>query len=163
MGNLTRPFPSHRNIVITSKSGVVWEHSIMHTHEHASGVNRCKQHEGSSGWPSPREKNMKILPYIHSCRSCSFNSPACHLSPVEAGEGGGDGVLILAPLNLRIRCREDDFDMAWVALVGVDTTVGTVSATAGFLWTQIGVVSTTILCDSRMRKNVRVPAGRQCS
>lgn len=32
------------------------------------------------------------------------------------------------------RRRQDDLDVAWVTLVGVDTTVGSVCAAAGFLW-----------------------------
>ena len=40
---------------------------------------------------------------------------------------------MFALLDFYISCSEDDLDVARVALVGVDTTVGTVCAAAGFL------------------------------
>lgn len=44
-----------------------------------------------------------------------------------------DGVFVFAPLDFDISCGEDDFNVARVTLIRVDTTVGTVCTTAGFL------------------------------
>jgi hypothetical protein len=66
-------------------------------------------------------------------RTSGFNPPSCNLSSVQAGERWCDGIFVFASLDFHISCSEDDFDVARVTLVGVDTTVGTVCATAGFL------------------------------
>ena len=56
------------------------------------------------------------------------------LTPVESRElADGALVLILGTLNNLITNREDNLDVARVALVGVDTTVSAVCTTAGFL------------------------------
>jgi hypothetical protein len=44
-----------------------------------------------------------------------------------------DGILVLVPLYNLVLRTDDDFDMAWVTLVRVDTTVSTVCAAASFL------------------------------
>lgn len=44
-----------------------------------------------------------------------------------------DNVLVVALLDLNIGSGKDDFDVARVALVGVNATVGAVGAAAGFL------------------------------
>jgi hypothetical protein len=71
--------------------------------------------------------------HIRLCSS-SLDPLPCHLSPVQSGERWHYAVFIFAPLHLSVGCRENDFYVAWVTLVRVDTTVGTICTTAGFLW-----------------------------
>ncbi len=54
------------------------------------------------------------------------------MSAVKAGKLL-DNVLVVALLNLNIGSGKDDFDMARMALVGVNATVCAVGAAAGFL------------------------------
>ena len=81
------------------------------------------------------------------------------MPPVETREGGvGNDILVLGTLNLGLGCREDDLDVAWVALVGVDATVRTVSAAAGFL--RRGQFCASL---AGFSNDVREPAERRCS
>ena len=79
-------------------------------------------------------RSTPIICVPNSSRPCSLNALACDLPAVEASKGttGRDNIILCA-FNFFIRNTEDDFDVAGVALVGVDTTVCTVRAAAGFL------------------------------
>jgi hypothetical protein len=54
------------------------------------------------------------------------------LSTVETTEAE-NGILILVSLYLLLLRADDYFDMAWVTLVRVDTTMSAICTTAGFL------------------------------
>lgn len=64
------------------------------------------------------------------CPRC-LNALSCHLSSVQSSQRKGG--LVCGLLNLDLRSGKDDFDMHGVTLVRVNTTVGTVCATTGFL------------------------------
>jgi hypothetical protein len=78
------------------------------------------------------DKSSRGTVYYTECLSTRSLDPlAGDLSAVEARESGfGDGGGLL---NLSVGGGEDDLDVARVTLVGVDATVGTVRAAAGFL------------------------------
>ena len=63
----------------------------------------------------------------------SLNPPSCDLSSVQTDERWCDSILVFASLDFYVSCCEDNLDVARVSLVGVDTTMRTVCATAGFL------------------------------
>lgn len=64
--------------------------------------------------------------------SASFNPPSRHLSPVQASQRDCRG-LVRGLLHLHIRSRQDYFHVCGMTLERVNTTMGTVCATAGFL------------------------------
>jgi len=63
----------------------------------------------------------------------SLNSPSCDLSSVQTNERWCGSIFVFASLHFYVGCGEDDLNVARVTLVGVDTTVGTICAAAGFL------------------------------
>jgi hypothetical protein len=73
-----------------------------------------------------------VVLLAHRSRPRSLNPLPRHLSAVKTGVAH-DGILVLVSLDDLIFRTDDDFDMAWVTLVGVDTTMSTVCAAAGFL------------------------------
>lgn len=93
-----------------------------------------------------------------SSRASGLNPLPCDLPPIETRKGS-HSVLILAPLNLNITRRKEDFNMAGVTLVWVDTTVGAVGAAASFLVRGRGWCKCH---ESAISMNVRGPAARQC-
>jgi len=70
-----------------------------------------------------------IISRSNLCPSC-LNTLPRYLSPVETNQSG---LLVGCLLDLGITGNEDNFDVARVSLVRVNTTVGTVRATTGFL------------------------------
>ena len=86
-------------------------------------------------WARPSPGTLDTQGEIEA-RSCagSLDALARDLPAVEASKGttGCDNIILCA-FNFFIRNTEDNFDVAGVALVGVDTTVCTVRAAAGFL------------------------------
>lgn len=79
-------------------------------------------------------KPTKIIHHttLHSSTG-SLNPSPGDLAAVESSKGKGGGGNVGGLLDLNIAGAQDDLDMAGVALVGVDTTMGTVCAAAGFL------------------------------
>ena len=61
----------------------------------------------------------------------SFDTSSGYLPPVEAGKGCGD--LVCGLLHFNFGGTKNDLYMRRVALIRVDTTMGTICATAGFL------------------------------
>jgi len=61
----------------------------------------------------------------------SFDTSSGYLPPVEAGKGSGD--LVCGLLYFSFAGAKNDLYMRRVALVRVDTTMGSIRATAGFL------------------------------
>jgi hypothetical protein len=55
---------------------------------------------------------------------------------------GNDSILVLIPLYWLLLNTKYDLDMAWVALVGVDSTVCAICAAAGFLWKYVSSMTT---------------------
>ena len=95
---------------------------------------------------------------------CSLDPSASNLPPIEAGESrSSDGILVLRPLDLLVGRGKDDLDVARVSLVGVDATVRTVCAAAGFLVRSKYIVMRLCFVYGRVKRDVREPAGRQCS
>lgn len=81
----------------------------------------------------PKASSPDNINYKKLC-SGSLNPPSGNLSPVQSSQGSsGNGILILALLDLNIGSAKDDLHMRRVTLVRVDTTMSTVCATTGFL------------------------------
>jgi len=67
-------------------------------------------------------------------RTGSFNSLPSNLSPVQTNEPRFfHTIQILAPLNLLVANRQNDFYVARVSLIGVNATMGTIRPSTGFL------------------------------
>jgi hypothetical protein len=68
-----------------------------------------------------------------TCLNCtrSFDTSSGYLPPVEAGKGSGN--LVCSLLYFSFAGAKNDLYVCRVALVRVDTTMGTICATAGFL------------------------------
>jgi hypothetical protein len=95
---------------------------------HVICIQRKTRHELYIWWhPVPSITGQQT----RGLRTGSLNAFPRDLSPVETDECVC--ILVLAPLNLLLRCGEDDLDVARVALVRIDATVCTVRAAAGFL------------------------------
>jgi hypothetical protein len=71
-----------------------------------------------------RHEHERLLP-------CRLDPLPRYLSPVEASEGSSN--LVSSLLNLDVRSGEDNLHVRGVALVRVNTTVGTVRAATRFL------------------------------
>lgn len=86
----------------------------------------------------PRDHDFSLI-LAHSpglsIRSSSLNSSPRHLSSIQTRQSarGNDSILVFTALDFFFASTEDDFDMARVTLVGIDTTVRTVCSAAGFL------------------------------
>ena len=67
-----------------------------------------------------------------TCLNCtrSFDTSSGYLPPVEASKGSD---LVCGLLYFSFAGAKNDLYVCWVALVWVDTTMGTICATAGFL------------------------------
>jgi hypothetical protein len=81
---------------------------------------------------SSREPHKDDMQQALGSCPCGLNTPAGNLPAVEACKGS-NSILVLAALNLLITTSKVNLDVAGVALVRVNTTVRTVSATACFL------------------------------
>jgi hypothetical protein len=94
-------------------------------------IGKRTTHKQSSPASSREPHKDDMQQELDSC-PCSLNTPAGNLPAVEACKGS-NSILVLAALNLLITASKVNFDVAGVALVRVDTTMRTVSATACFL------------------------------
>lgn len=77
--------------------------------------------------------HKSTVSYTTTSIAPGLNALAGKLPAIVASERRGNSILVLRTLYLDITRREEDLDVHGVALVWVDTTVGTESTTASFL------------------------------